>query len=395
MERGQYLPELRLNEVILVIVVGALYVRLLIDDLPLPRRSRLDVAIFVLAVAGSVIPVGANLARGRALGLEDVLFALTLWKLATIYAVVRITVRTPVQVMRAMYLSVAVAVVVALVAVLDSLNLFGVANILNAYGVGTVEAVVDDGRGGSTIGTPIGLGVYLVISLLIAMALLHNDRRYRLPLQVGIGAILLGIFGSGQVGSGIALIIGVVAYGLVSGQFGAIAKRGVPLMILAVVALWPVAQTRAEDFGGSSLVPPSWSGRWENLGTFVLTRFGDPVNVLLGVSLEPRIPSPLDFREFVFIESGYLWLLWVGGIPFLVAFIAFVVVALRATRAQRETEPGPLRAAGLAAAAAIWVVALTQTFDPHLTIRGTAEVFFPLLALGSLAVSRQKTAVAA
>ena len=40
-----------------------------------------------------------------------------------------------------------------------------------------------------------------------------------------------------------------------------------------------------------------------------------------------------------------------------------------------------MAAAGAAAFGALWIINVAQTFDPHLTLRGTADIIYPLLAL--------------
>jgi hypothetical protein len=127
-------------------------------------------------------------------------------------------------------------------------------------------------------------------------------------------------------------------------------------------------------------VPHSWAGRWQNLERFFFPDLFSGFNWILGVRPAPRVPAPETWRSWVYIESGYVWLLWIGGIPLLLAFAWFAAIALQALRTAMARQD----AAGVAASAAFCFVAtlvVLMLVDPHLTVRGSADLFFPLLAL--------------
>lgn len=89
-------------------------------------------------------------------------------------------------------------------------------------------------------------------------------------------------------------------------------------------------------------------------------------------------------------ESGYLDLLWIGGIPLLAAFLWLSVAVLRRTN-ELMARPGALGAA----VSTLWVcwgfVLVVTILDPHLTYRGTGDLIFTLMAIttGSLTVQRR------
>src|SRR5262249_40580561 len=87
-------------------------------------------------------------------------------------------------------------------------------------------------------------------------------------------------------------------------------------------------------------------------------------------------------------------LLWVGGLPFLVAYFWFVSRALRRCWeiARRRSDPTAIACVALVCALASNVIVML--FDPHLTYRRTADVLFVLLALGRPLVTRAQTASA-
>lgn len=83
---------------------------------------------------------------------------------------------------------------------------------------------------------------------------------------------------------------------------------------------------------------------------------------------------------YVWIESGYTWLLGGGGIPLLGAYRYWVVVCLHraGTAARRAGGPAVI---GLAIVAAVTADVVLMLFDPHLTYRGAADGLFGLLAM--------------
>jgi hypothetical protein len=98
------------------------------------------------------------------------------------------------------------------------------------------------------------------------------------------------------------------------------------------------------------------------------------------------VPAPETWRDWVYIESGYVWLVWIGGLPFLLAFVAFVAVGMVCLWPIAVVRRNAIGAAALAAFAYLVVIATLMLLDPHLTIRGSADLFFPLLGLALLRV---------
>ena len=94
------------------------------------------------------------------------------------------------------------------------------------------------------------------------------------------------------------------------------------------------------------------------------------------------MPSLIEGRPWIWIESGHLWLIWTGGLPFFVAFFALLVVGMRATLRLQRRRYDAFGAASAAAFGSLWVLCIGQIFDPFLTLRGVADILWPLLALG-------------
>jgi hypothetical protein len=127
-------------------------------------------------------------------------------------------------------------------------------------------------------------------------------------------------------------------------------------------------------------LPQSWTKRLQNLETFFWPKLFSDWNFILGVRPSARIPV---VGGYVWIESGYTWLLWGGGIPLLASFVFFVcVTAARGWQAARGGRDAR-SVAGIAVFVAVIVITVLMSFDPHLTFEGSADEFFILIALAA------------
>jgi hypothetical protein len=210
-------------------------------------------------------------------------------------------------------------------------------------------------------------------------------RRTSPLLGVGVLILLAGVVSAAEFSGVLGLAIGIIAVCAVTGSVK-ILRYVVPGAVFAVVVLWPVIQTRLMGFHSTYGLPQSWTGRLVNLRTYFWPTLFSHDHFVLGVRPAARIVAPHRANGFIWIESGYTWLLWAGGIPLLLAFCYFAVTAGRSgMRAVRSGLPAH-RVAGLGAVAAITITSVLMIFDPHLTYRGSADSLFVLLALSAPAV---------
>jgi hypothetical protein len=305
-------------------------------------------------------------------------------KYYVLFRVFRGTILTTVQVMTSLWVSMAAAAIEAVIGVLQVLNLFSVPDLLLAYYDSPFEGesgTISD-RATSTLASAFGHADLMMMSLVIALGLLRVRRDHRLLLGAAAAVFLAGCAVSGEFSGYIGLLAMLLAFGSL---FGGVLRRMLPGLIgggaISAVPFCHVLAYRIAGFSGEGGLPHSWNGRLDNLERFFLPKLIEEANWLLGVQPAPRVPAMDTWRDFVYIECGYVWLLWIGGVPFFLAFVYFVVTALTLLRPIAKTRTD---AVGVAASASFcYIVALIalMLFDPHLTLRGAADLLFPLLAM--------------
>jgi hypothetical protein len=306
---------------------------------------------------------------------------LTLLKYYAVFLVVRTAVSTELHLRRCLQVAMAAAAVVAVIAVLQSLKLFGVPSLLaNYYAPFSTTASLDINRGTSTLASSIATGDVMAFNLAIALMWLARGGRPTRLLQAAAGLFIFGGLASGQFSAVIALVTVVVAVGALTSS---LTRKLVGLIAsgcVAAVVLQPVLARRLDTLSSTSGLPQGWVDRLTNLREFFWPPLFSDYNWILGVRPSPRIATPLFRTGYVWIESGHTWLLWSGGVPFVAAFLVFVWIALRVAHATAR-RPDAVGVAAGAAFAALLAMFILMTFDPHLTLRGSADLLFALLGL--------------
>ena len=218
-DRGSALPVLRPQEALAVVLGGTLaargVVRLRTGRLPRIRMGPVEWALVLMAVAGSLLPLLRMAVRQEAIGQDDVLYALVLWKYLGLYVLIRASVSTDRHVRACLWLSVAASTVVAGLAILQSLGLFGVPHLLATYYApfGYTDAFA--ARGSSTLGLPAATADLAVINLAIVAGLWTRFRRYRPVLAVAAAVLVMGALSAGEFSSALGLLAGVFCIAIV------------------------------------------------------------------------------------------------------------------------------------------------------------------------------------
>jgi hypothetical protein len=126
-DRGRLVPMLRPNEALVALLAAILVARALVRLRPGQRLtfklSRLELALVLMAVANSILPIVWMLVRGRVVEADDISYALVLWKYLAVYAVIRATVHTDNAVRWCLWASVLSASLVGVIGILQALDL--------------------------------------------------------------------------------------------------------------------------------------------------------------------------------------------------------------------------------------------------------------------------------
>ncbi len=401
-DRGRILPVLRPNEALILLAAGALLARgiwnLRTGVRLRPRIGLVVGSLILMAVFNSAVPLLWMAVRGVSISADDLMYAIVLWKYLALYAVVRASVRSDRDVRRCLWLAMIAACIVAVIAILQSLDLFGVPRLLASYYTPAFsnDTRLSNNRGSSTLALPAATADLMIFNLALAAGFWRRYGLRQLALWPIAVLFVVGTLASGQFSGAIGLLVAMIAIGLVS------RRADLPLVfgLVGLGATWllrPVIAHRLSGFQRVSGLPESWVGRLRNLRSYFWPKLFSHENFLLGVQPSARVPGPRDLGiKWVWIESGYTWLLWGGGIPLLLSFVLFVVVSVRRSWALAQ-RPDAVGIAATAVFAGVLVVTVLMSFDPHITYRGSADLLFSLLALigGASAITGTRSGASA
>ena len=395
---GSIVPLVRPNEALMALFGAAIAVRWLArvrtGDRHWPQLDSVDLSLIALCLTSSVLPLIMMMGRNRAIGSDDILYSLVLWKLAAEYVIVRSVIVTREQAMRCLALLMASAAIVCVIGILQSLNKFGVTALLAKYYAPlNVTSDLSQGRGSSLLALPAAVADLAIIALAIAVALIVRGSRWRWLLG-GLAVIYaLGVVAAAEFSTLIGLLVAVVVIVTLT-KSSRIVAYAIPVAAIGAVLLWPVIQIRLSEFQSASGLPSSWLVRLYNLRTYFWPTLFSDFNWVLGVRPSARAVVPTTEYGYVWIESGYTWLLWGGGVPLLASYLAFAAASIRKgwRFARRADAAG---AAGAAVAAIMCAQMVVMLFDPHLTYRGSGDTIFMLLALVRRLPGRRQTRPAA
>ncbi len=375
---------LRPNETLMGLLAVVIALRWLIrvrsGEVRLPRLDGVDWSLIALGITSSVLPLIMMKVRQRAMTTDDLLYSIVIWKLMAEYVIVRTVITTREQALRCLKLSLLTAAVVCAIGILQSLGLHAVTGFLAKYYTPTgLDTSLTSGRGGSLLGLPAAVADLAILNLAIAVAMIVRGHPRRLWLG-GLAALYgLAVVAAAEFSTFIGLFVALVALMVVT-KSGRIAAYTIPVALVGGALLWPVIQARLDGFNSATGLPVSWTDRLYNLRTYFWPTLFSDYNWILGVRPAARIPLTTKRFSYVWIESGYTWLLWGGGIPLLASYLALVATSIRKGWAcTRRADSAGI--AGTAVVTALCAQAVLMILDPHLTYRGSGDLFFMILAL--------------
>jgi hypothetical protein len=387
LDRGTLLPLLRPHEALALLVVSGFAVHVTVrawEREPVLLRlpfGPVDRAIMLLAVSGSVVPLVFMLVRDRPIEQDDILYTLQLWKYYAVFLIVRGCVLTTDQVRTCLWVVLGAGAVVAFVGIMQVLHVPLVADqVTRLYVAEDANRPLD--RGTSTLASSIAVADVMVFCIAVAAALLLQGSRRRVTLCALLAVYVFGVAAAGQFSGIIALVIGLLAFGWITGRLSFTFVAITPLAAVAALVLRPVIEKRLSGFQGGSTLPVSWQVRLDNVTTYFWPVLDENLNWVTGVRPLARVDGPaFSGIEYIWIESGHIYLLWTGGIAFLLAFFWYLWVAVRTTARLARERVDTIGVAAIASYTALVVTGVLMVLDPHLTLRGSADLSFALLGL--------------
>ena len=388
LDRGLVLPLLRPHEAVGGLVAIGLVVHLVVRGAagaPVRLRTsfgRLDAAIVTLAIAGSVVPLVVMTVRERAIEQDDLLYALQVWKYYGLFVIVRSCITSPAEVRNCLSIAMASASAVSLIAILQVLHAPGVESLLSRLYVPETSTGPSTDRGSSTLASSIAVADVMTYALAIASGLLLTGERRKWLLGMLAVLFVFGVVAAGQFSGFIGVVVGMLAFGWITGRLSRTMIAFVPIAGLAALLLRPVIENRLSGFDGGRTLPASWQVRLDNVTSYFWPVLESDWNWVTGVRPLARIDGPpFSGIDFIWIESGHIYLLWTGGLAFLLAFFWYLWVALRTVGRIARKRADPIGVAATASFVALSVTAVLMVLDPHLTLRGSADLSFALLGL--------------
>ncbi len=337
-DRDALLPLVRPNEAVLVLVMaGAIvggYVRYARGtDLQL-RFHPVDGPLAVFVLTATLWPPASLMLRGHVPDSSDLAALLPIVKLVGLLVLVRVAISTGAQVLCVIRIVMWTATVIAVIAVLQTLEFSPVLQLLGRWWAAGLDPADLAERGSTTLASPIATGDCLVVALALLACATVRGLLTRAERCVIAPLLVAGIMATGQFSAWLAAATVAAVLLRESPRHRRIALRAAPWLAVAALAGAPAFFIRISQVGGEFGVPRSWLGRWDNLTNFYLPQLGE-FHFVLGVSPNSVLQAPETWREVIYLEFGYLQLLWVGGIPLLIAFAWFAHAVLQTTSTVR------------------------------------------------------------
>jgi O-antigen/teichoic acid export membrane protein len=394
--RGAVVPLLRANEVLLLVVVGALVVRWL------PRRRALafgglDLAVLAFTVGITLIP-WAVLLLGRAEA------SLELWQTVIaplqyllVYLVFSRTELSDLDLRLVLNVSMLASVVIAVVAVAQVASP-SVRALISAY---YPEQVVQTGdvvyRPASLLGHYSALGAFGVLNFVLALALaaVRHRRFSGLWLALVMEANVVALIASQTWAPILALPVAILIVLLLTRHVPWQLAAAPAALGAAAIVLWPQVSGRLQQQlvgsgGGGMALPETLQTRltyWQDFFLPALLKHGPWFGT--GTVIPSEVPRPL----VDFVDNEYLWTAFRAGIPgVLLLLLVFTAVAAAGWAASRSEVP-LRKALGTVCVAAVAALVLVGATSEYLTFTAVSQEFWMLVGMtaGLAAAARRAT----
>ncbi len=389
------LAGLRPSEALVLFLLGQLVIHTVIRRDPLPHLGWIDYGALMLVASGTILPLVTHIARGGSLSGQDISSILWPVKDYAIYWVIRLAVRSVEQARRIVMWALICSVVVALIGILQGMGVRYVETFLTAY-YPSIQ-VLQAGHFSRVTSVLVGwndLGAYLAFVLLVVGALtLSGNRILPTPmLFVAIAVDVVALLITGSITSLVALVGGIIVAAVAAGQLTQLRKVMVPAIaaiVVAGVAFSPLIIGRLEyqyNAGSSGIIPQSFLYRIFLWKTYFLPLIAQ--HPILGVGLTIPITIP-----WTTTDSGYLGLLFYGGVISLLGYLFFTWTVLYHTRrmaishnsdyAESRTTSVFVRGLAVASMSIIVILLFMNVTDAYYTYGAAVSILWTTLALAT------------
>src|SRR6202035_5837083 len=129
---------------------------------------------------------------------------------------IRMSVTTERQILACLWISVATASIVAVVAIVQSLGLFGVPRFLSTFYAPFGYTDAFQARGSATLGLPAATADLMIYNLAIVGGMWSRSHKHRILLAGAAGLLVLGALSAGEFSGVIGLVVGIVCIAVVT-----------------------------------------------------------------------------------------------------------------------------------------------------------------------------------
>lgn len=401
MVRLPHIANLRPNELLLLLLFALLLLRLLALWLPLPRFTWFDAAALALVLGGTLIPLATLYGRGEPVDSDILIIALGPIKNYLLFLVMRLALSRVDQIRRTLAVMLLTSGIISLIGIAQALQVPVIVHLLLTYYpsqqvFANVQTIT---RATSVMGGWNDFGSYLCFVLLISVAAMAA-RVALLPRLLFNGVVALDMVAlllTGSFASMFGLVAGLCLLGLLFRKGSQMLRLLVLLgvsMAGAALLFAPLFVLRLHDqFGGGNqgIIAQSLVYRLHLWQAYFLPAIARHPFLGVGLVIPSSIPWPTT-------DSGYLYLLFSGGVVYLLCYGYFTWCCVRGTRQilQRyrlgtlaPAGPGALAAALAASGLTIALILLGMNVsEAYFTYTAAASVFWMTLAAATAAATR-------